>query len=144
MKKIIWLSFAALAGMWTLLIWLLLRVTDAMLYAIAVASLPADTEPPEPGWFYPMMPQPWVESMRQTLLDFAQAANAVLPLTGGLSGAISTAAWIFWVCIMVGLLMLAGALHGLAGRKKGSSRNTGECRPDLEEEVLLIAVAVGA
>ncbi|SUV91165.1 ABC transporter permease [Bordetella holmesii] len=27
---------------------------------------------------------------------------------------------------------------------KGSSRNTGECRPDLEEEVLLIAVAVGA
>ncbi|AMD44712.1 linear amide C-N hydrolase, choloylglycine hydrolase family protein [Bordetella holmesii CDC-H635-BH] len=26
----------------------------------------------------------------------------------------------------------------------GSSRNTGECRPDLEEEVLLIAVAVGA
>ncbi|KAK84921.1 hypothetical protein L496_0210, partial [Bordetella holmesii CDC-H572-BH] len=28
--------------------------------------------------------------------------------------------------------------------KKGSSRNTGECRPDLEEEVLLIAVAVGA
>ncbi|KAK87044.1 ImpB/MucB/SamB family protein, partial [Bordetella holmesii CDC-H572-BH] len=36
------------------------------------------------------------------------------------------------------------ASAGVAPNKFGSSRNTGECRPDLEEEVLLIAVAVGA
>ncbi|KCV05329.1 hypothetical protein L498_0621, partial [Bordetella holmesii CDC-H629-BH] len=38
---------------------------------------------------------------------------------------------------------LSGIWHQLSTifrKKKGSSRNTGECRPDLEEEVLLIAV----
>ncbi|OZI72008.1 hypothetical protein [Bordetella genomosp. 12] len=118
MRKLIWLSFAVLAGLWTLTIWLLLRLTDWMLGAVAAASLPTGTQAqPAPPWAGPLLDGPWMPMLQQMLLDFARAANAVLPMAGGLSAVIGVAAWLFWGCIMLGLLLVAAGLHWLAGKK---------------------------
>lgn len=119
MKKIIWLSFAVLASLWTLAIWLLLRLSDWMLGAIASANLPGAAAQ-VPDWAEPWMAGPWMPMLQQMLLDLAQAVDAVLPMAGGLSAVIGVAAWIFWGCIMLGLLAVAAGLHWLASRKKAA------------------------
>lgn len=116
MKKIIWLSFAVLAGLWTLTISLLLRASDWMLGTIAAARLPQGSVE------IPQAVSPWMDSglmhfLQQSLLEMAQLANSILPMAGGLSAVISVVAWLFWGFVMVCLLVLAVALHWLAGRR---------------------------
>ncbi len=119
MKKLIWLSFAVLAGLWTLAIWLLLRLSDWMLGAVAQASLPG-VAAQAPDWAGPWMDGSWMPMLQQMLLELAQAANAVLPMAGGLSAVIALVAWVFWGCIILGLLAVAACLHWLASRKKAA------------------------
>ncbi|MFU1980921.1 hypothetical protein ACSLUB_07580 [Bordetella hinzii] len=119
MKKLIWLSFAVLAGLWTLTIWLLLRLSDWMLGAIASANLPGGAAQ-VPDWAGPWMDGPWMPMLQQVLLDVAQAVNAVLPMAGGLSAVIGVVGWIFWGGIMLALLAVAAGLHWLAARKKAA------------------------
>lgn len=130
MKKLIWLSFVILAGLWTAAIMLVLRLSDWLLGVVAQTRLPADLPQvpalpqgvPVPDWAAGWADSAWLVPLQQALMELARQLNSLLPMAGGLSSVIAVAAWIFWGLVMVALLALAIGLHWLAVQRQAQAR----------------------
>lgn len=113
---LIWISIAALLGLWTLVIW----TADAVLtwpgwQADAMATWPAwvvSLQPPL--WLAPWLPEGWLDAARQTLLDWAPAIQASLQQIPGLSGWLSAIAWAVWLIGALGFLLMGIAASAIA------------------------------
>ena len=138
MKKLIWLSFVILAGLWTAAIMLVLRLSDWLLGVVAQTRLPADLPQvpalppgvpvpalppgvPVPEWAAGWADSAWLAPLQQALMELARQLNTLLPMAGGLSSVIAMAAWVFWGLVMVALLALAIGLHWLAGQRQAQA-----------------------
>lgn len=129
MKKIIWLTFAALAALWTGLVALTLQLTHWVLATIATAQVPGtalDTSQwVAPAWAAGWLDPAWLASLQGGLVWAAQGLNQILPVAGSLGTLIAVVGWIFWGFIMVGLLALAMVLHWLAGKREQANAAPG-------------------
>ncbi|MFH1813704.1 MAG: hypothetical protein ABIF28_05970 [Pseudomonadota bacterium] len=113
---IIWIITALLLGFWTLLTW----TADAVLTwpgwnADALATWPGwvvSLQPPV--WLTPWLPEGWLESARQALLDWGPTIQASLQQIPDLTGWLSAIVWAVWLIGAVGFLLMGLAASAIA------------------------------
>ena len=124
MKKIVWITFAALAALWTGLVTVALQLMHWVLAAIGAVQLPPGSSgvatAPELAWLAPWLGPQAMQSLQEGVLASVQGFNAILPAAAGLGSWIAVLVWIVWGLGMAGLLILALVLHKLAGRRQAT------------------------
>lgn len=122
MKKIVWITFAALAAIWTGMVAVALQLMDWMLAMIGNAQLPGGAEgmavSPELAWLAPWLGPQAMQSLQDGILATVQGFNAIIPAAAGLGSWIAVLVWIIWGLGIAALLIVAFLLHKLAARRR--------------------------
>lgn len=122
MKKIIWLTFAVLAAMFTGFVMIALQLTGWALATVSSLQMPevvnnaSQWTMPLPSWAAPWIDTAWLQTMKTMLISTVQGLHDILPAASSLDGWISALVWIGWGFGMAALLALALGMHWLAGR----------------------------
>ena len=122
MKKIVWITFAALTAIWTGLVTAALQLMHWVLATIGAVQLPPGADgvatTPELAWLAPWLGPLGMQSLQDGVLATVQGFNAIIPAAAGLGSWIAVLVWIVWGLGVAGLLILALLLHKLAGRRQ--------------------------
>jgi len=122
MKKIVWITFAALAAIWTGMVAVAWQLMDWMLAMTGSAQLPAGAEgvaaSPELAWLAPWLGPQAMQSLQDGILATVHGFNAIIPAASGLGSWIAVLVWIVWGLGIAGLLIVAFLLHKLAARRQ--------------------------
>lgn len=112
MQRLIWIGFALLATLWTLLTLAAHALSEWALQAVAGSSLgdlaARAAESPATQWLLPWIGVDAVVALQNSMLTLAGWLHDGLPALGALDAWIGPLIWIAWGMGMI--LLLAGAL----------------------------------
>lgn len=125
MKLLLWAGVALVALFWTGLVavgaqlsdWLAATVASGQ--AVEVARTAADW--PVPAWLALWVDPAWIQMLQAAWTDVFAWVSAALPVSAGVAGSVlgwvAPLLWLVWGVVLVCLLLLAGGLHWLIGRR---------------------------
>ncbi|EHR68928.1 hypothetical protein BurJ1DRAFT_0029 [Burkholderiales bacterium JOSHI_001] len=115
MKILIWTVFGLLAGVWTLMSWLLARLAGwlAQWMAGGAAAPPpsALTEVRLPAWLLDWVDVGTLQALQQAVLALLEALRGAGPWLGDALHWLQPAVWGLWALGLLVLLAAAGGLH---------------------------------
>ncbi|MFP5468010.1 MAG: hypothetical protein ACLGG8_10900 [Gammaproteobacteria bacterium] len=121
MRIAIWLVTALLATLWTGLAMASVSLTGWLL-SVAGSAPTGELagmvgQWPVPAWLAPWVDAAWLQAAQASLVELVRWLGEVMPSAGSLMAWISPLVWVLWALGMFGLLLVAGLLHWLTGRR---------------------------
>lgn len=121
MRIAIWLVAALLATLWTGLAMVSVSLVGWLLSVVGSAptgELAGMVGPwPVPAWLTPWVDAAWLQAAQATLVELVRWLGEVMPSASSLMAWITPLVWVLWGLGMIGLLLAAGLLHWLTGRR---------------------------
>lgn len=125
MRLLLWVGVGLVALFWTGLVAIGAQLSDWLAGAVAsgqaveVARTAADW--PVPAWLGLWVDPAWVQQLQAAWADVFAWVSAALPVTAGMAGSVlgwvAPLLWLVWGVVLVCMLVLAGGLHWLIGRR---------------------------
>ncbi|WMD19726.1 hypothetical protein RAS12_24400 [Achromobacter seleniivolatilans] len=110
MEKRVWIAFAVLTALWTVLVASTLQFINWILTSVAmprVAGAAVDLSRLDlPKWTAGLVIPAWPQA-EQDVASTGQALAQILPATNSLGASITLIGWIFWAFVVAGLILLA-------------------------------------
>lgn len=127
MKALIWVLFGVVALLWTGAALLAAELTQwaaAELAAGGATAVATEAVAQLPAWLTAWIDPALLRTLQDAALWTAQALREAAPWIGSALGWVVPVIWFVWGLGVLGLLLLAGGSHWLAGWAAGRLRTT--------------------